>query len=67
VEIAYLVHNAVRFNAGYDEVYWNVTAITLSMPAEQASATVVLPEKATESLRAQGFIDRPRGGAISGQ
>jgi hypothetical protein len=67
VEIAYFVHNAVRFNADYDEVYWNVTSSTLSLPAEQASATVLLPEKATEGLRAQGFIGGQRGGAISGQ
>jgi hypothetical protein len=67
VGIGYFVHNAVRFNADHDEVYWNLTSSTLSTPAEQASATVFLPEKAIEGLRAQGFISGPYGGTLSGQ
>ena len=67
VEIVYFVHNAVRYNADHDEVYWNLTSSTLSMPAEQASATVLLPEEAVEGLRAQGFISGPSGGTVAGQ
>ena len=67
VEIVYFVHNAVRYNADHDEVYWNLTSSTLSMPAERASATVLLPEKDTEGLRGQGFIGGPHGGTVSGQ
>ena len=67
VEIGYFVHNAVRFNGDHDEVYWNLTSSTPSVPAEQASATVLLPEKATEGLRAQGFIGGQGGGTILGQ
>ena len=67
VEIAYFIHNAVRYNADHDEVYWNLTSSTLSMPAEQASATVLLPEKEVEGLRAQGFISGPYGGTLSGK
>jgi len=67
VEIGYSIHNAVRYNADHDEVYWNLTSSTLSMPAEQASATVLLPDKAIEGLQAQGFISGPHGGTLSGQ
>ncbi|HYN14867.1 MAG TPA: DUF2207 domain-containing protein [Terriglobales bacterium] len=67
VEIAYFVHNAVRYNADHDEVHWNLTSGTLSMPADQASATVLLPDKTTEGVRAQGFIGGLRRGTISGQ
>jgi len=67
VEIGYFIHNAVRYNADHDEVYWNLTSSTLSMPAEQASATVLLPDKATEGLRAQGFISGPHGGTVAGR
>ena len=67
VEISYFVHNAVRYNVDHDEVYWNLTSSTLSMSAEQASATVLLPEEAIEGLRAQGFIAGPHGGTVAGQ
>ncbi len=67
VEIAYAVHNAVRFNADHDEVYWNLTSSTLSMPAERASAVVLLPEKSREVLRAQGFVGGSQGRTIPGQ
>jgi hypothetical protein len=67
VEVGYFIHNAVRYNPDHDEVYWNLTSSTLPMPAEQASATVFLPEKAIEGLRAQGFISGPYGGTLSGQ
>ncbi len=67
VEVGYFIHNAVRYNADHDEVYWNLTLSTLSMPAEQASATVLLPEKAIEGLLAQGFVSGPYGGTVAGQ
>lgn len=67
VEIGYFIHNAVRYNADHDEVYWNLTSSTLSMSAEQASATVLLPEEAIEGLLAQAFISGPYGGTVAGQ
>ena len=67
VETAYSVHSAVRYNTDHDEVYWNLTSGTLSMPAEQASATVLLPDKTTEGVRAQGFIGGLRGRTVAAQ
>ncbi len=67
VEIQYFVRNLVSFNADHDEVYWNLTSSTLAGPAEQASATVLLPENASEGVRAQGFIGGQRGGTIPGR
>jgi hypothetical protein len=66
VEIEYFIRNLVRFRADHDDVYWNLTSSTLPVPAEQASATVLLPENASEGLRAQGFIGGHGGGTISG-
>src|SRR5271169_3782728 len=67
VEIGYFIHNALRYNADHDEVYWNLTSSTLSMPAEQSSATVLLPDEKIETLRAQGFISGPEGGTVAGK
>jgi len=68
IEIEYLVNNAVRFNADHDEVYWNLTSSTLPVLTEQASATVLLPEKATEGLRSMAFIGgkAPISGEVNG-
>jgi hypothetical protein len=67
VEIWYFVHNAVRYNPDHDEVDWNLTASTIAMPAQHASATVLLPENATEGLRAQAFIGGRYGRTVTGQ
>lgn len=55
VRISYTVANAVRFFEDHDEFYWNVTGNDWPVPIDHASATVVFPDQATGSLRAQAF------------
>ena len=55
VLITYNVRNGMRFFQDHDEFYWNVTGNDWPVPIDSASATVVFPENAAGSLRAQAF------------
>lgn len=61
--IHYRATRELGFFDGYDELYWNVTGNGWIFPIDQASATVVLPTRATFKQRAfytggQGATDR---------
>jgi len=54
IVIEYSVTNALRFFEDHDELYWNVTGDEWDVPIRAASATVVLPDGAT-NLRTNAF------------
>ncbi len=55
VVLVYRVKNGLRFFPEHDELYWNVTGNDEGVPIRRASATVTLPERAAESLRAVAY------------
>lgn len=54
IVIEYSVSNALRFFEDHDELYWNVTGDEWDVPIRSATATVVLPDGAT-NLRTNAF------------
>jgi uncharacterized membrane protein YgcG len=54
IVIEYTVANALRFFEDHDELYWNVTGDEWDVPIRSASATVALPDGAT-NLRTNAF------------
>jgi uncharacterized membrane protein YgcG len=55
VRLTYTVANAVRFFQDHDEFYWNITGNDWPVPIEHAAASVIFPDRAAGSLRAQAF------------
>ena len=54
VSIEYTVSDALRFFDDHDEFYWNVTGDEWSLPIQQASSHIVLPE-GTQDIRVNVF------------
>lgn len=48
VSLRYGVERAIRFQEDYEELYWNVTGTEWAVPIDSASATIVLPDGASE-------------------
>ena len=48
VSLRYGVDRAIRFQEDYEELYWNVTGTEWAVPIDSASATIVLPDGASE-------------------
>lgn len=48
VSLRYRVERAIRFQEDYEELYWNVTGTEWAVPIDSASATIVLPDGASE-------------------
>ncbi len=56
VYISYSLRNAVKFFDDYAEFYWNVTGNGWSVPIDNATALVHLPESAAGQLRAISYV-----------
>lgn len=59
--IFYLVKNGLRFFDDHDELYWNITGTGWTIPIEESSATIHLPERISNQELKQDCFTGPYG------